>query len=448
MISQKKNIVASNNNLSYQSTPGMAGWQPYIGVPNNNLNQLPYSTSNTQYWSTATDADEHIIVLFNEATNYFNSVFCSSDGVINNSNGNYTYSNMLTSTISDILTQSINTFLTSNISNFPTSNYDTAHLGFYYPLVWTNGTWIPSNASIVYNSVLTNDNFGGGTTIPYNGNVAGTTALNPSYFDPNILEYIYKLSTTTYSNNTFTYYNYNNNSTITYNNQQIITNYVNATKNSINYLLALQLTYKDPNTQNLNSYGLPDNPYWNEGEYVPGQESSGPIGPHFVGYDSIRFLSNVGKFVYMWNKNPSGYNLFTQSDYDNIITLGIRQMNYLIYNCINVFETNMALLYSDGSALNGGALLGPLSTAMTALLPYVSSTDTSSSFYSPITTNNVYQIQNSLNSLTIDISTLTYDNSNPSKGWTNWQNDYYSTSLVLTNKYYQTQMISNQQIII
>ena len=65
----------------------------------------------------------------------------------------------------------------------------------------------------------------------------------------------------------------------------------------------------------------------------------------------------------------------------------------------------------------------------------------------PIMSNDVNQIQGSLNSLTIDVSTLTYNTSDPTYGWKNWKdNYYYSSSLVLVCKYYLTKIIINDQI--
>ena len=443
---EQKNFMVKSSGVTYQNTPGMAGWQPYISIPNTNFNQSVYSTSNTQYWSTATDADEHIITMFNYASKYLTDIYYCSDGNLTNTNGIVSYNSLSSTTIQNILTQSVNTFLTSNISNFPTSNYDTAHKGFYYPMEYNNGSWTPSNISLVYNPVLTNDNFGGGTTIQYNGLIAGTTGLNPSYFDPITLETIYQLSQTTYSNNTFIYNDYSNNTIMTFNNEQITSNYFNSIKNSIIYLMTLQSDYIDPVSTHINSFGLPDNPYWNEGEIVPKQENAGKIGPHYVGYDSIRFLSNVGKFVYMYNKNSSSFSLFNSTDYNNILLMGIRMCNYIISNSQNLFEPNMILMYPDQTYLESHVLLGPLTVIMYAILPYINNSDQTSPYYSTITSDNLNQIINSLNSLAIDTSQFVYNSTNPSNGWMQWQSNYYSCSLILVNKYYLNQMINNLAI--
>ena len=70
---------------------------------------------------------------------------------------------------------------------------------------------------------------------------------------------------------------------------------------------------------------------------------------------------------------------------------------------------------------------------MNILIKYnlTSTTDIESSNYSPITSNDVTTITNSL---------LIYDPSNPTQAWNYWQDNYYPSVLIMTNQYYISQL--------
>ena len=128
-------------------------------------------------------------------------------------------------------------------------------------------------------------------------------------------------------------------------------------------------------------------------------------------------------------------------------------INFLVHNCDKntLYTPKMKLRYpyakgpnykqemENNESLNGGALIAPLCVGMTALFPFISSNE-SSPFYSTITAEDVYAIQQTLDGLTIDPRDFEYKLDNPNNAWINWQkysgNTYYSTVLVLYCKYY------------
>lgn len=475
----KQSIVAANTSDSYLLTAGLIGWQPTIGVPPNCLSDSLYSIDDSSMMATATDADMHLVMLMYYAaanmgitTLYYPTIGSS----ITTTNGVSTYSSMsqinisiasssineiypqttyeyppITSTITttypnNLLLQSFCSFFTSPISNI-SYPYDAAGNGFYFTEA-LSGTYNPTssvNCNTIYNPILCNDQYGGGSP--------PTTALNPSYLDPVCLLDIYNAAIAL-GFTTSTYVNSYTSSGELVGPVYILSNYANAISNSISYLTALQSYYPDTNSSHINSYGLPDNPYWAEEDssqmYSYSQGSSGNQ-PHFIGYDSIRVQQNLGYFAYLvfTNQITSSNPLYSQSNINNLIIIGIRMMNYLIYNCTNTngttfgesefFSNGIQLPLSSGTSfLNGGALIAPLCVGMSGLINYTVG-DTTSSYYSPITPSDVTAIQSTLNSLTIDTTSLTPG----STGWINWQEDYFSTVLTLIGQNTLSKMTSS-----
>jgi hypothetical protein len=268
--------------------------------------------------------------------------------------------------MSALLKQAARTFLTCDVSGYPQSIYDNAHHGFKY-----NG--------VTYNPVLCNDNWGGGGwTDDGSKTDSQGTFLNPSYFDPTTLAGIYE-----YANNS-----QNGMS-------DLAKNLYTAVQNSVAYLQVLQNQFNG---------ALPDNPAWNEGG----------VGPHPVGWDSIRFLSNAGKYVAA-GQDPFGI-------IDTVKTMGTTMLNYVLAHSENNYQPNMILDNTpNGAQISGGALLGPLLVAMKALTP---------------DDPNIGTVENSLTaSLDIDM-----DQMQGSSGYTYWQNQYYGIQLGLVNQYDASQI--------
>jgi hypothetical protein len=474
------NIANEGTNIyNYLSSSGLMGNTPIIYTPNNCLSQEYYPgitlESNKKQYLTATDADMHLIVNLYYATKEWgiDTLYCATPSEpITNNDEICSYSTMINISInyieakltsdklestqplsySNLLTQAFCSFFTLNISNIP-FQYSTFNLGFNFANKNSSNIAITTQkypCNVSFNPILCNNQYGGG--------FGGTDALNPSYFDPHCLIKIYNIAVDDlgYTDLTYTtgYYKVNGirNTPLSVN---ILSNYKLAIKNTLIYLINLQSYYKD--NSNINSFGLPDNPFYDQKDSSPlFQNSIGPNGPHYVGYDSIRIIANLGYFAYLCYYNrisEENQSIFTLEDIENIKIMCIRLINFLVNNCDKntLYTSKMKLRYpyekgpnyniemKQNESLNGGALIGPLCIGMTALFPFISS-DTASPFYSTITAENVYQLQQTLDSLTIDTLDFEYSQDFPNKAWINWQKysgkSYYSTVQILYCKYY------------
>jgi|GEM_PF-4765657 len=369
LVEQKEAIVAAGGpTASGASTPGLAGWLPSLGQPPGSQfssGQFPYP--NAPYnpaLSTATDADLQILNLMIEGQKTFGNLNLHAFGPFP---AGYTPKD---TDMNSLKNTAENTFLRNNISGTVQSPDDQAHRGFKYD-------------GVTYNPVLCNDNWGGGN---WGGATPNGTMLNPSYFDPVALTNIY-------------------NDVASSKDPSIsgqAANFKLAVQNSVKYLKALQADYKDPNAQHANSYGMPDNPAWNEGD---GPQKNGP---HMVGWDSIRFLANVGNFVDFCNHG--GQDVF--GILPDVKDMGTKMLNYVQSNMVDG-----TLPYPDGSKLFGGALYGPLLVAMKALTPQDPS---------------IANIASSLDdALKVDMNRM---NPTDPNAYLYWQDQYYGIMVGLTCK--------------
>jgi hypothetical protein len=399
----------------------------------------------------------------------------------------------------NFLLQAYATFLTCNISNSPypyetnlttdPNLYNNAGNGFYfmglnpiqngssYPQQFNNQYVTgsknnPGNMKL-YNPIICNDQYGGGS---YN-----RTALNPSYFDPVCMYQIYTTANelgfegSTFmkniSTNTIDYPQKTVKTTLFSYETGLTNNYVSAIQNSIEYLINLQSWFPDP--KNINSYGLPDNPYWTEKDNAPffpntnppqpspnggystsqGSPTNNPSGPHYVGFDSIRTLQNFGYFAYLYYKGiiPSNelfgkfytYNGISSNGAQSLIIIGIRMMNYVIANSENQFDISMNLEPLTTN-MSGGSLIGPLCVGMIGLYPYYSQvTDTNSPYYSNYSNSScIAKMKETLNRLTDNTVLFNYDHSNSNLAWQNWQNAINNTSAGKPNNCYYPTMLA------
>ena len=379
LVELKESAIKSstaNPKPTWDSTPGLAGWQFTIGAPPvDKADDSMYPNDDTPsdpkhgMLSCATDADEHIIDLMMKAQQKWPDMTTAygqgslKDGYMGN-----------TISLTSLLNEALTTFLTHNVSGYPTSGYDSSHRGFSYP----PGTPLRS-------PILTNDNWGGGDSSKPPG-----TALNPSYFDPLCLADIYNYAKNSGDSTTEGYAD----------------NLKKAVQNSMKYLYNPNPTtdYPYPGLQQDYNGALPDNPYWSEGSSKP----------HPVGWDSIRYLTNVGKYVNACNtglQDPFGI-------LPDVTASGKMLLQYVTdpSRSTNLYSSNMVFDPGDGTHANitGGALLGPLLVAMKALDP---------------TNPNIKTLEDSLDKvLNVDVSSNT--------DYSKWQtNYYYSVAVGLTSKY-------------
>jgi hypothetical protein len=453
-VMRKQSIIDSNDGKSYLYSAGLMGWQPIIGIPfaQNVLLGTIYDITETPSMGTATDADMHILLLMyytgkNSTIKelYYPSTDSTypsySNGIINSMSitfqtlpSNFNVPAQATqqgasppqttpipqnpSLSGNVLLQAFCSFFTSPISNiiYP---YGQANTGFYFTNVETTN---PTIATAVvcdfrYNPMLCNDQYGGGSICSYN-NLGGATALNPSYFDPVCLYNLFNVAKEMGFSSSYAYsYSYSGSNIPIGTQVPILPNYKDAITNSIIYLKCLQSYYKDPIDNYVNSYGLPDNPYWTERDvsqiyYRPAFNTQDKFDvarqdntadpnsneqAHYVGYDSIRVLQNLGMFAYLcYNGTIKVDDFYTQNQIDDIIIIGIRMMNYVINNSNNKYQPDMYLLFNDpaypgdlDNSLKGGALIAPLCVGMTGLIHYVQRDNNQSPFYSEITQANV-----------------------------------------------------------
>ena len=480
-LTQQKQTLLEGTDKDFALTAGLAGWQPKIGIPNYNLTELVYTVEppeNIAFLSTATDADIHLLVLmYNSSKNFgINSLYYNTSSLFTNTGGICSYADIssisidystagltqdlvppqkamtytdpplnttLTETYSNFLTQAFCSFLTLDISNMPSSPYNDSNIGFFFCDSGSYST-SPVLCNFKYNPILCNDQYGGGGT--------QATALNPSYFDPVYLLSIYTIAQDlNFNSSTYAYAFYDGSDVGT--KVYVLDNYVTAIKNGITYLKNLQSYYQDSDTNHINSYGLPDNPYWSESDvsqiYSLSQNQTYGNQPHYIGYDSIRVQQIFGYFAYLCaNETITATNqdLYSQQNIDDIIIIGIRMMNYLINNCVNLYNADMYLPYLNsstyGARMDGGSLIGPLCIAMTGLINFTS-TDTMSPYYSTITPAHVTAIQNTLQTLTIDTNFFIYNPMVPELAWENWQPNYYPVCIILVCKSLLDKMLAN-----
>ncbi|QVL57622.1 MAG: hypothetical protein KFB93_00670 [Simkaniaceae bacterium] len=375
LVQQKVATVAGTD---WASTPGLAGWIIDLGTPPGTTfssGKFPYPQGNpgNPNLSTATDADEQIINQMLKGIEKFGDLTLHAFGAFPSSSSPQDIK------MSDLTRVAVETFLYNNIAGHPASIYDKAHHGFKYQ-------------GVVYNPVLSNDNWGGGgwTNDPKEQNQG--TFLNPSYFDPHTLAniYAYVLSSS----------------------DPKINSQADAFKtamiNTVGYLTVLQAEYQDKSDPSI--AGMPDNPAWNENDGPNGN------GPHPIGWDSIRFLTNVGKYV-DYCENKGGTDPFgILSDFKE---MGTKMLGYVIKNSINLYMPNMTLgATPKGANLEGGALLGPLLVAMKALTP---------------NDPNIATVQASLTKASeVDMAQM-----DPKSGsaYSYWQSIYYGTELALVNAF-------------
>lgn len=373
LVEQK---AATVQGTSWASTPGLAGWIINLGQPPGSIfssGQFPYPQGDpgNASLSTATDADEQILQLMLKGLTQFGDLTLHCFGKFPNQAA------PADATMSSLINQMVATFLYNNISGHPQSSYDQAHHGFKYQ-------------GVDYNPVLCNDNWGGGgwTNDPSNPNQG--TFLNPSYFDPTTLSAIYTYAASSKDPN--------------------ISSQAAALKqavlNSMAYLTVLQSEFQDQNHQN--AAGMPDNPAWNENDGPSGN------GPHPVGWDSIRFLTNVGKFVDLC-ENHGGQDPF--GILAQLKEMGQKMLNYVILNSDSPYTPDMVLgNTAKGAQLKGPALLGPLLVAMKGLTPQ---------------DPNIPTVVDSLNKvLVLDMNQM---NPTDASAYLYWQDQYYGTELGLVN---------------
>ncbi len=370
LVEQKAATVNDPKN-SWAWTPGLAGWLIDLGQPPGSVYQsgkypYPQGDPGNPSLSTATDADEQIIALMLKALTKFGDLTLHCFGGFPNS-GQPSDSKM-----SSLIETAIKTFLYNNISGHPQSSYDQAHHGFKYQ-------------NVLYNPVLCNDNWGGGGWVNDPNQPNQGTFLNPSYFDPVVLAEIY---------------NY-----VLVSQDPSISSQAAALKqavvNSVAYLTILQHEYQDPNDPQ--AAGMPDNPAWNENDGPSGN------GPHPIGWDSIRFLTNVGKFI---RSSQDPFNIL-----DSVKTMGQKMLNYLIAHSEQPYTPDM--IYENtpnGAKLKGPALLGPLLVAMKALTPQ---------------DPHIPTVAESLKTaLVVDMNQMDPADSN---AYLYWQDQYYGVELGLVN---------------
>lgn len=378
LVEQKKATIdaASDKYKDWAYTPGLAGWILTLGIPPGTTfgsGGFPYpqGSAGNPNLSTATDADEQIINLMIQGLTKFGDLDLHCFGSFPNQESPTDVK------MSALLQQALGTFLISNISGYPQSSYDQAHHGFKFK-------------GVVYNPVLCNDNWGGGGWANDPNNPMQGTFLNPSYFDPTTLAGIYAYATANGLP------------------KDHVDNFHTAVINSVKYLQVLQSEFQDKSDPSI--AGMPDNPTWKENDGPSG------TGPHPVGWDSIRFLTNVGKFVdFCENKgNPDPFGILA-----DVKDMGSKMLKYVIKNSTNPYQSSMVLGDTPkGANLKGGALLGPLLVAMKALTP---------------NDPNIPTVEKSL----ADVSTIDMAQMDPKRpeAFSYWQDQYYGAELALTNKY-------------
>ncbi len=375
LVEQKAATVAGTD---WASTPGLAGWIVDLGLPPGatfTAGKFPYPQGNPgdASLSTATDADEQIINLMIKAISKFGDLTLHAFGPFPESAAPQDVK------MSDLTKEAVETFLYNNIAGHPASSSDIAHHGFKYQ-------------GVLYNPVLSNDNWGGGgwKNDPAKNNQG--TFLNPSYFDPLTLANIY------------TYVAGSSDAKISSQADAFKT----AMVNSVKYLQVLQSEYQDKSDPSI--AGMPDNPAWNENDGPDGN------GPHPVGWDSIRFLTNVGKYV-DYCENKGGEDPF--GILNDVKEMGTKMLGYVIKNSTAPYTPDMILGDTPkGANLKGGALLGPLLVAIKALTPK---------------DPNISTVSTSLMKASeVDMAQMDPKSSN---AYTYWQSIYYGTELALVNEF-------------
>ncbi|MBI3236232.1 MAG: hypothetical protein HYZ48_00755 [Chlamydiales bacterium] len=369
--------AAAVEGTSWASTPGLAGWIIDLGQPPGSVFQgggFPYPQKNPgdPSLSTAMDADLQIIQFMLKGLTQFGDLQLHCFGSFPNG------AVPADREMSYLIDQAVMTYLYNDISGHPQSSYDLAHHGFKYQ-------------NTTYNPVLCNDNWGGGGWKEDGLQSDQGTFLNPSYFDPMALSYIY------------TYAIQSKNPAIS----SQTAAFKQAVLNSMAYLSVLQSRYADP--ADPHSAGMPDNPAWNENDGPDGK------GPHPVGWDSIRFLTNVGKFVAACEgkqmQDPFGI-------LEPLKAMGQKMLNYVICHSENPYSETMILGNTpQGAQLKGGALLGPLLVAMKALTP--------GDPHIPAVSDSLEKV------LMIDKNRM---DPADSSAYLYWQDQYYGTELGLVNK--------------
>lgn len=374
LVEQK---AATVQGTSWASTPGLAGWIINLGQPPGSVfssGQFPYPQGDpgNANLSTATDADEQILQLMLKGLAQFGDLGLHCFGSFPNQAA------PADTKMSSLINQVVATFLYNNISGHPQSSYDQAHHGFKYQ-------------GVDYNPVLCNDNWGGGgwTNDPSNPNQG--TFLNPSYFDPTTLSAIYSYAESSKDPN--------------------ISSQAPALKqavlNSMAYLTVLQSEFQDPTDPN--AAGMPDNPAWNENDGPQGN------GPHPVGWDSIRFLTNAGKYVDACEnhgaQDPFGI-------LDALKVMGQKMLAYVIKNSDSPYMPDMILGNTpNGAQLKGPALLGPLLVAMKGLTPQDP--------HIPTVVDSLGKV------LVLDMNQM---DPTDTSAYLYWQDQYYGTELGLVNQ--------------
>lgn len=375
LVEQK---AATVQGTSWASTPGLAGWIINLGQPPGSVfssGQFPYPQGDpgNANLSTATDADEQILNLMIKGLAQFGDLELHCFGSFPNKAA------AADATMSSLIDQAVATFLYNNISGHPQSQYDEAHHGFKY-------------LGVTYNPVLCNDNWGGGGWKDDGSKTSSQgTFLNPSYFDPTTLSAIYNYAASS--------------------KDPTISSQAPALKqavlNSMAYLTVLQSEFQDPTDPN--AAGMPDNPAWNENDGPQGN------GPHPVGWDSIRFLTNAGKYVDACEnhgaQDPFGI-------LDALKVMGQKMLAYVIKNSDSPYTPDMILGNTQkGAQLKGPALLGPLLVGMKGLTP----SDT-----------NIPTVVASLGKvLVLDMNQMTPTDQS---AYLYWQDQYYGTELGLVNQ--------------
>lgn len=371
LVEQKAQTVSGT---SWAVTPGLAGWIITLGIPpGSNLKNggLPYPQNDPRNsrLSTATDADEQIIAMMIKGIAKFGDLNLHCFGTFPSGSA------PADKKMSDLLKEAVGTFLVNNIAGYPQSSYDKAHHGFKYE-------------DTLYNPVLSNDNWGGGGWTDDPNNPMQGTFLNPSYVDAETLAIIYQYA----KSQDFS--------------SEHVANFHQAMVNSVAYLEALQANFVDPTDPNV--AGMPDNPAWNEDDGPDGKS------PHPVGWDSIRFLTKVAKYVdYIENKgNTDPFGIV-----DKMKSMGTKMLNYVIKYSQSPYTSKMVL--APGKAdLFGGALLGPLLLAMKVLTP---------------NDPNIGAVEKSL----AEVSEVDMAQIDPSRSdaYTYWQSQYYGAMLALVNAF-------------
>jgi hypothetical protein len=382
LVDQKNATIAATNQQNYANqwaaTPGLMGWTFDLGSnpPGSNIlsniegkGGFPYASDFTNPsnagdagLSTATDADEGIINMMIQAQSRWGDMSLHCFGTFPPAAALQPSDPALPAPATDtdlttLLNQAVNSFMAYDVSNKDTPPTNGTRNGFTY-----DGT--------TYYPILTNDNWGHNT-------------LNPSYANFGELANIYNYMT---SQGTFG------------SSPQLLKQ---AVQNTVQYLQALQNDYNG---------GLPDNPTWSE---VGGKPTS-------VGWDSIRFLSTSGMYLYnsIHGGSPDPFGILSQ-----VQSMTQKMASYVWSIGVNPGASNMTL--NNGSTLSGPALLGPLLVAMKAL-------NYDGNLPSNIPQSAIQQVSDSLD------ASVAYNPSNTDPSV--WQQNYYAVELYLINRYCANQI--------